>query len=76
MSLGNLFSGPDVLIAAGREPFRNMEGSYDSRGSQATSRNFSRTGMGTRGSDMVASRMKTRRDRLANTSNLFICKHD
>ncbi|XP_071154983.1 lipoxygenase homology domain-containing protein 1-like isoform X1 [Mytilus edulis] len=67
LSLGNLFSGPDVLIAAGREPFRNMEGSYDSRGSQATSRNFSRTGMGTRGSDMVASRMKTRRDRLANT---------
>ena len=55
-----------MLIAAGQEPFRKMEGTgYDPN--QAPSRAFSRN-ITTRGSDMIASRMKNRRDRLANTS--------
>lgn len=58
-----------MLIAAGQEPFRKMEGTgYDPIASNATSRAFSRANLSTRGSDMIASRMKTRRDRLVNTS--------
>ena len=64
-----MFSGPEVLIAAGQEPFRKMEGTgYDPSASNATSRAFSRANLSTRGSDIIVSRMKTRRERLANTS--------
>ena len=58
-----------MLVAAGKEPFIRMDGmGYDPHGSQSTSRAYSRANISTRGSDMIASRMKTRRERLANTS--------
>ena len=61
-----MFQGPDVLVAAGKEHFQKMDGKLLEPMSGTTSRAFSRNRTGT--ADVVVSRMKNRRERLANTS--------
>ncbi|KAK3092113.1 hypothetical protein FSP39_025311 [Pinctada imbricata] len=60
LGLNQLFKAPDTLVCCGDERF-------DPMGGRSTSRVMSRVSLHTRGSDVVSRKMRSRRERMANT---------
>ena len=68
MSLTQLFHGPEVLVAAGKEPFKLMVGVvFEPHPPAGQPRQNTRSRLGTN-NDFVADKLKNRRDRLMRTS--------